>query len=118
MINKLCVLAQKVLHLHAVMYILCFYVSLYIFVPFLIRNICGGAAPLKDIFQEIEEKEVLSDRNLSLEEVYLMLKIHTIFVSFYINRGTFWSVPYTCPCEHPDSVIGPFHELVNNKFSG
>jgi len=26
--------------------------------------------PLKDLFQEIEEKEVLSDRNLSLEEVY------------------------------------------------
>ena len=47
-----------------------------------------------------------------------MLKIHTIFVGFYINRGTFWAVPHTCSCQHPYSVIRPFHELVNNKFSG
>ena len=50
--------------------------------------------------------------------VFIIKVIPTIFISFYINGGTLGAISHTGARQHPDSVLGPLKELVNDKLSG
>ena len=66
-----------------------------------------------------EVKIVFVKTTLSIfPAVFIIKVIPTIFISFYINGGTLGSVPHTGPRQHPDPVVCPLEQLVNDKLPG
>ena len=56
--------------------------------------------------------------DLQLASPLAYLRLPTIFICLHVNRRTLWPVPHTCPGQHPNSVVGPLAELVNDELPG
>ena len=64
------------------------------------------------------KKTIFVKTTLKFHCIYIIKGIPTIFISFYIKGGTLGSITHTCPCQHPDSVLGPLEQLINDKLPG
>ena len=59
----------------------------------------------------------------SLRAIYYDLNYHqlgwirTVLVSLNLNGRALGPIPHTRPRKHPDSIAGPFHQLVNYKLT-
>ena len=59
----------------------------------------------------------------SLPTIYYDLNYHqlgwirTVLVSLNLNGRALGPIPHTRPRKHPDSIAGPFHQLVNYKLA-
>lgn len=70
------------------------------------------------ILQNTKEVNSICQNHPIFPAVFIIKVIPTIFISFYINGGTLGAISHTGARQHPDSVLGPLEELVNDKLSG